>query len=213
MFNLHFHLAESSIADWIQAGMAILQAAFSGIGIFLVYKTFQQGNRNLEIANKNIALAYENNKLQNNAFKNTIRPRFGLDTPLSTEVQHQDLPWHTFVFTVSTNDALDVKILAFDTEYISFHDAKNWQHENHWEMARFKIGDRLSMYIKVVSLTDAQLRELQYRFPDKFRIEIRITFADEMGYTYIQALSTTLDKVANAQLQAAKPVDWDAMFE
>ncbi|MGN7889087.1 hypothetical protein [Dyadobacter sp. 22481] len=204
-------MADSSVTDWIQSVIAFFQLILSGFGIYYVIKAFQQGARNLEIANQNIVLANENNKMQADAFRNSIRPHFEIVLPTATEIPYGDRFWHVFAFTVTHHDAIDVKFLAFSTEYIDFYDVQTRRITNQWQLTRMKIGDRLAIYIKVdsVNLTDEQMYLLKKRKPFEFKIEIHITFSDASGNTYLQSVLTTLDDVSKAGLNTPQLVNWD----
>jgi cell division protein FtsL len=181
---VRFLFSIDSLTDWLQVLVGIVQTILSTIGLFFVYKAFQQGNKNIEIQSK--------------ALRNQYRPRLTLVQPQTPEEKEiQKKAYKVFIIEVSNQDAIYMEIQTKKTKYITYYDKK----DSEFALVcpeRLSIGERFIFYCKYNAPEEGT--EMKDSAPHLF-VNIKIDYKDDSDFQYRQFISgvvftdVKLDKV------------------
>lgn len=166
MIHFHFHMAESSFSDWIQATMSVAQVVAACWGIYYIIQAFRQGNKNIRLQIMAMRTANKPNLIFTPPNRNDINfSRHRARMMLQIEVQNRDA-FDLLIFKRSDHfelyeeDTLRLKIFY----------------------PRVKIGN--------VILFGYELIPVKVHDPNPpLTIDMVITYRDELGFQYLQELS------------------------
>lgn len=170
----------------IQVVIAASQLLLSGYTIYFLKQAFEQGNKNIALANKNV-------QLQITALRNTYRPHLRLvpyPGPLNINDEDDIERWQTFVIEISNKDAIDLLITWTASEYIQFYNDLAWPtNDNKIYFDRVAVGKKVTFFYTLLGIEDTE--NFDDLPPEKLYIDIAITYNDEMGYAYGQKIETS----------------------
>lgn len=166
MIQFHFHMAESSFSDWIQAAMSIVQAFAACWGIYYIIQAFRQGNKNIT--------------LQIMAMRTANKPNLIFTPPSKNDINFS----HTrgrimFQIEVQNKDAFDL-LIAKKSDHFELFDE---------DVLRLKIFYPRVATGNVISF-GYELIPVQVNAPHPpLTVDMVITYRDELGFQYRQELS------------------------
>jgi hypothetical protein len=172
LFVFRFLFSIDSITDWLQVLVGILQTILSTIGLFFVYKAFQQGNKNIEI--------------QSRALRNQYRPHLTLVQPETIEEKEiEKKAFKVFIIEVSNQDAIYLMIQVKKTNYISYYD-KDDKELSMVCPGRLTKGEKFIFYCTFTAPTE---ETDMYESAPHLYVHITINYEDDSGFKYRQFIN------------------------
>jgi len=159
-------MSESSLSDWIQAAMSVVQALIAIIGIYYLVKNFQQANKNIT--------------LQIMAMRTANKPNLIFTPPSRNDISfNKPRTRIMFLLEIQNKDAFDLSISKIVDHY-ELYDEDNLCLKIYYP--RVEVGKVIHFGYELIPVTsDDQQPPLT--------IEMVITYRDELGYQYRQNLS------------------------
>lgn len=176
-------MAESSLSDWVQAAMSIVQAGAACWGIYYIIQSFRQGNKNLE--------------LQISSLRNASRPRLVIVGHEPEAYRNIDQFTDVVAFTIANKEASQLSLIPAKQQKFKFFKS-NGEEFDRWYIDHVPVGTVITF-------------AYDYNFSDpppessvNAIAELMLTFVDENGYSYEQSIQ---GGIRNGMLQSAILLD------